>query len=126
MGLSVKMSFNFGINKQAAEIYPLKVVKHLCLQRLFSTAMTYWLLPAKTPESCLHCEILHCVFVFGVILVQFFPHSDWIRRDAELRSISPYSVQMRENADQNNSEYGHFSYSVSFNEHVNKKNQINK
>ena len=27
----------------------------------------------------------------------------------EIRSISPYSVQMRENADQNNSEYGHFS-----------------
>ena len=25
----------------------------------------------------------------------------------EIRSISPYSVQMRENADQNNSEYGH-------------------
>ena len=61
MGLSVKMSFDFGINKQAAEIYPLKVVKNLCLQRLFSTAMTYWLLPAKTPGSCLHCEILHCV-----------------------------------------------------------------
>ena len=26
-------------------------------------------------------------------------------------SISPYSVQMRENTDQNNSEYGHFSRS---------------
>ena len=26
----------------------------------------------------------------------------------EIRSISPYSVQIRENADQNNSEYGHF------------------
>ena len=25
----------------------------------------------------------------------------------EIRSISPYSVRMRENADQNNSEYGH-------------------
>ena len=33
------------------------------------------------------------VSVFGVILVRIFPHSDWIR----------------ENADQNNSEYGHFS-----------------
>ena len=30
----------------------------------------------------------------------------------EIRSISPYSVRMRENADQNNSEYGHFSRSV--------------
>ena len=27
------------------------------------------------------------------------------------RSISPYSVRMRENTDQNNSEYGHFSRS---------------
>ena len=34
--------------------------------------------------------------VFGVILVRIFPHSDWIR----------------ENADQNNSKYGHFSRSV--------------
>ena len=30
----------------------------------------------------------------------------------EMRSISPYSVQNRENADQNNSEYGHFLRSV--------------
>ena len=30
----------------------------------------------------------------------------------EIRSISPYLVQMRKNADQNNSEYGHFSRSV--------------
>ena len=30
----------------------------------------------------------------------------------EIRSISPYSVRMWENADQNNSEYGHFSRSA--------------
>ena len=42
------------------------------------------------------------VSAFGVILVRIFPHSDWIRRDTQ------YLVQMRENADQNNSEYGHF------------------
>ena len=29
-----------------------------------------------------------------------------------IRSISPYSARKRENADQNNSEYGHFSRSV--------------
>ena len=28
-----------------------------------------------------------------------------------MRSISPYSVQMQEYTDQNNSEYGHFSRS---------------
>ena len=32
----------------------------------------------------------------------------------EIQSISPYSVRMRENADQNNSEYGHFLRSVKF------------
>ena len=30
----------------------------------------------------------------------------------EMRSISPYSVRMGENTDQNNSEYGHFLRSV--------------
>ena len=40
--------------------------------------------------------------VFGIILVRIFLHSDWIRRD------TPYSARMRENMDQNNSEYGHF------------------
>ena len=30
----------------------------------------------------------------------------------EIRSISPYSVRMRENMDQNNSEFGHFLHSV--------------
>ena len=48
-----------------------------------------------------------------VILVHIFPHSDWIRRDTrteyrEIPRISPYSVRMWENADQNNSEYRHF------------------
>ena len=37
------------------------------------------------------------MYVFGVILVPIFRHSDWIR----------------ENADQNNSEYGHFFRSAS-------------
>ena len=41
--------------------------------------------------------------LFGVMLVQIFLHSDWLR-------ISPYSVRMRGNVDQNNPEYGHFSH----------------
>ena len=41
--------------------------------------------------------------LFGVMLVQIFLHSDWLR-------ISPYSVRMRANADQKNPEYGHFSH----------------
>ena len=37
----------------------------------------------------------------------------------EIRSMSPYSVQIRENADQNNSEYGQFSRSS---KHSNQQN----
>ena len=33
-------------------------------------------------------------------LVRIFPHSDWIRRDSKIRSVSPYSVWMQENTDQ--------------------------
>ena len=36
--------------------------------------------------------------------VKIFPHLDWIRR----AYISPYSVRMRVNTDQNNFEYEHF------------------
>ena len=44
--------------------------------------------------------------MFGVILVLIFC---CIRtKYGEIRSISPYSVRVREDMDQNNSEYGHF------------------
>ena len=44
-----------------------------------------------------------------VILVRIFPHSNWIGRDTPYVSCS---VQMRGNADQNNSEYVHSVRSV--------------
>ena len=50
------------------------------------------------------------VSVFRDFLVRIFPHSDWIRRDTE---YLPYSVRLRENMEQKNSKYGHFSPSVS-------------
>ena len=36
----------------------------------------------------------------------------WTDLSQALVSISPYSVRMRENTDQNNSEYGHFLRSI--------------
>ena len=43
----------------------------------------------------------------------------------EIRSISPNSVRMRENADQSNPKYGHFSHSDSFHIDANRmKGQI--
>ena len=49
--------------------------------------------------------------VFGVFLVRIFPHRT---EYGEILRISPYSVRMRENADQKNSEYRCFSRSVSY------------
>ena len=41
------------------------------------------------------------VSIFGVNLARVLPHCDWVR---EIRSISQYSVRMRENTGQNSSE----------------------
>ena len=41
---------------------------------------------------------------------RIFPHSDWIRRDTEYLSVFNLNAgKCGENADQNNSKYGHFS-----------------
>ena len=50
---------------------------------------------------------------FSTLSWSIFPHSDWIQRDTE------YSVRMRENTDQNNSENGSFFRSVFYATHVN-------
>ena len=56
------------------------------------------------------------VFVFGVILVRIFR----IRTEyGEVVRISPCSVQIRVNTDQNNSKYGPILHSVSFKEKMN-------
>ena len=51
----------------------------------------------KMRKMCQYSELFWSAFSF--ILTEY----------GEIRNISPYSVQMRENADQNNSEYGHFA-----------------
>ena len=47
-------------------------------------------------EKCPHLELFW--YVFSSIRTEY----------VEILRISPHSVQMRENTDQNNSEYGHF------------------
>ena len=63
-------------------------------------------------EACL----LHCVKSVRIRSYSgpYFPTFglNTERYGVSLRSISPYSVQMLENADQNNSEYKHFSRSA--------------
>ena len=49
-----------------------------------------------------HCVKITCIRNYSGSI---FPHLDWIRRNTP---YSPYSVRMRENADQNNSEYQNF------------------
>ena len=58
-------------------------------------------LPEKTPRE--KCPYL--VFFWSVF-------SGISTKYREILCISPYSLQMRENTDQKNTEYGHFSISV--------------
>ena len=58
-------------------------------------------------KKCPYSELFW--FVFSSILSEY----------GEMRSISPYSVQTRENKDHNNSEYGHFLRSVVHGEFIN-------
>ena len=64
-----------------------------------------WATISWVADSLLLRRSLKTITVFGVFLVSIFQHSNWIRRD------TPYSVRMRENKYQKNSEYRHFSRS---------------
>ena len=61
---------------------------------------TVIILSLKLHEKCSYSEFSGSVF-----------YRIWTEYEVILR-ISPYSVQMRENADHKNSEYGHFSRNV--------------
>ena len=60
----------------------------------------YYMIKLTLREKCAYSELFWSVF-------------SRIRTESgEILHISPYLVRMRENTDQNNSEYGHFSRSV--------------
>ena len=75
-------------------------------------------------SMCLFCSITKEVFISNIILMVILHEKCsefyWsvffsIRTEyGEILRISPYSVRMRENADENNSEYGHFLRSVNY------------
>ena len=78
---------------------------------------TWEIWTALSPTNCCSNSLLKCG---SVPPCENCPYSEffwpafsriWTEYE-EIRSISPYSVQMRENTDQKNSEYGHFSRSV--------------
>ena len=79
----------------------------------------FWFLkqPLRNFELKGQKQTLHCVKSVPIRSYSG-PYFPAFRRNSKryflsLRSISPYSVRMRENTDENNSEYGHFSHSVS-------------
>ena len=75
----------------------------------------------------------HCV---KSVLIQSYsgPHfpafglniSEYTLNISELLSSSPYSVQMRENTDQNNSEYSRFLHSETFQNFIEKNGKFPK
>ena len=54
------------------------------------------------------CFTVWIASIFGFSVVRIFPDSNWIQRFTLYWDNSLYSVQMWENTDQKNSEYGHF------------------
>ena len=62
--------------------------------------LNFVILRTTLHEKCPHSQLFS--FVFSRIQTEH----------GEIRSIFPYSVQMRENTDQNNSEYEHFLHSA--------------
>ena len=71
----------------------------------------------KCPYSELFWSAFYRIWAeYGDIQI-ISPYSVQMRENADQNnseSISPYSVQMRENTDQNNFEHGHFSLSVNW------------
>ena len=70
----------------------------------------------KDSWYCYNNTTAYKVSVFGVILVRIFPVFSYIRTEFGLNSVSlrfnPNAEKWGKNADQNNSEYGHFFCSV--------------
>ena len=65
----------------------------------------------------MHCaKSVHIRSYSGPHFSRIFPHSEWIRRETKYLSVfSPNAGKCGKNADQNNSEYGHFIHSVDHN-----------
>ena len=79
-----------------------------CFQKLESSCKLGTIVFSSSTMKMLARRTAWNVSVFGVILVRIFPHSNWIRRDNLCLSVFSLNA---ENADQNNSDYWHFSRS---------------
>ena len=78
--------------KLKTKAHSLVILSHKCLNLLFTLR-----------EKCPYSEFFWSVL--SLVRTEY----------GEILNISPYLVQIRENTDQKNSEYGHFSRSVNYN-----------
>ena len=80
---------------------------------------------APIPLSHLWYNFNHCVKSVHIRSYSgpYFPAFGLNMDRYSVLRISPYSVRMRENTDQNNSEYGHFLRSEYFSSHTEKSNK---
>ena len=89
--------------------------EHAIAGWLMNVMMNQWIFRPILNYISIHFIVIICaawkVSIFGVVLVRIFTHLDWYW---EIRSISPYSIWICENRDQNNSEYGHFLRSAAY------------
>ena len=115
--LVVSRKSNKKINKKAGSSKGFSPKFVDAMTRIWANQLTPVMLPKLVPQwkwiwSTIPRWLTYTawkVSVFGLVLVRIF----CIRTEyIEIRSISPYSVRMRENRDQNNSEYWQFSRSV--------------
>ena len=93
----------------------LRICSHLLKKSLMENAIFCAMVENTCNFVIIIVNTAQKVSVFEVVLFCIFPYSDWIWSafsQFELNSNWPYSVRMRENADHNNSEYGHFSHSA--------------
>ena len=122
--MNTPVSSNAHIKARLLNCFALTPICRLSIRKLVTNHLIFWLIlfytrkedsdifeitPSKylqnnaCPPEILLLVTAWNVSVSGVILVRIFPHLDSKRG----KSISPYLVRMRENTDQNNSEYGH-------------------
>ena len=100
-------------------LFSILTVKQLKLQyRLFKLdfisfidpLQNIFLMHSALPQKCPYLEL------FWFAFFRSFPHLLWIQRDTEYHSVfSPNAGKHGKNAEQNNSEYGHFLRSFTCN-----------
>ena len=111
--LHTKMKFPFKDFSSYSSF--LRICSHLLKKSLMENAIFCAMVENTCNFVIIIVNTAQKVSVFEVVLFCIFPYSDWIWSafsQFELNSNWPYSVRMRENADHNNSEYGHFSHSA--------------